>query len=64
MEKFIDLIRVIIKNFNIHNNPEFDVIIKKILSKYLIIITLIEMINIFIVLIIYIKSMIFLDIIL
>ena len=30
MEKYIDLLRVIIKNFNIDNNPEFDDIIKKI----------------------------------
>ena len=33
MEKYIDLLRVIIKNFNIDNNPEFDDIIKKILNK-------------------------------
>ena len=33
MEKYIYLLRVIIKNFNIDNNPEFDDIIKKILSK-------------------------------
>ena len=33
MEKYINLLRVIIKNFNIDNNPEFDDIIKKILSK-------------------------------
>ena len=33
MKKYIDLLRVIIKNFNIDNNPEFDDIIKKILSK-------------------------------
>ena len=33
MEKYIDLLRVIIKNFDIDNNPEFDDIIKKILSK-------------------------------
>ena len=24
MEKYIDLLRLIIKNFNIDNNPEFD----------------------------------------
>ena len=29
MEKYIDLLRVIIKNCNIDNNPEFDDIIKK-----------------------------------
>ena len=33
MEKYIDLLRVIIKNFNIDNNPEFDDIIKYILNK-------------------------------
>ena len=33
MEKYIDLLRVIIKNFNIDNNPEFDNVIKKILNK-------------------------------
>ena len=33
MEKYIDVLRVIIKNFNIDNNLEFDDIIKKILSK-------------------------------
>ena len=33
MEKYIDLLRVIIKNFNIDNNPAFDDIIKKILNK-------------------------------
>ena len=33
MEKYIDLISVIIKNFNINNNPEFDDIIKYILNK-------------------------------
>ena len=33
MEKYIDLLRVIIKNFNIDNNPDFDGIIKKILNK-------------------------------
>ena len=32
MEKYIDLLRAIIKNFNIDNN-EFNDIIKKILSK-------------------------------
>ena len=32
MKKYIDLLRVIIKNFNIDNNPEFDDIIKKILN--------------------------------
>ena len=29
MEKYIDLLRVIIKNFNIDNNHEFDDVIKK-----------------------------------
>ena len=29
MEKYIDLLRVIIKNFNIDNSLEFDDIIKK-----------------------------------
>ena len=33
MEKYIDLLRVIIKNFNIDNNPEFDDIIKYIINK-------------------------------
>ena len=33
MEKYIDLHRVIIKNFNIDNNPEFDDIIKYIINK-------------------------------
>ena len=33
MEKYIDLLRVIIKNFNIDNNHEFDDIIKYILNK-------------------------------
>ena len=33
MEKYIDLLRVIIKNFNIDNNHEFDDVIKKILNK-------------------------------
>ena len=33
MDKYIDLIRVIIKNFNIDNNHEFDHIIKEILNK-------------------------------
>ena len=33
MEKYIDLLRVIIKNFNINNNLEFDDIIKKFLNK-------------------------------
>ena len=33
MEKYIDLLRVIIKNFNIDNNHEFDDIIKKFLNK-------------------------------
>ena len=33
MEKYIDLLRVIIKNFNIDNNLEFDDTIKKILNK-------------------------------
>ena len=33
MKKYIDLLRVIIKNFNIDNNPEFDDIIKKILNE-------------------------------
>ena len=28
MEKYIDLLRVIIKNFNIDNNQEFDDMIK------------------------------------
>ena len=35
MEKYIDLLRVIIKNFNIDNNPEFDDIIKNIENLYL-----------------------------
>ena len=63
MEKYIDLLRVIIKNFNIDNN-EFDNIIKRILitlfddyymnrNKY-----------IYGVLIIYIKNMTLVDIIL
>ena len=33
MEKYIDLLRVITKNFNIDNNHEFDDIIKYILNK-------------------------------
>ena len=33
MKKYIDLLRVIIKNFNIDNNPEFDDVIKYILNK-------------------------------
>ena len=33
MEKYIDLLRVIIKNFNIINNHEFDDIIKYVLNK-------------------------------
>ena len=33
MEKYIDLLRVIIKNFNIDNNPEFNDIIKYIINK-------------------------------
>ena len=33
MKKYIDLLRVIIKNFNNGNNPEFDNVMKKILSK-------------------------------
>ena len=33
MKKYIDLLRVIIKNFNIDNNHEFDDIIKYILNK-------------------------------
>ena len=33
MEKYIDLLREIIENFNIDNNPEFDDIINKILNK-------------------------------
>ena len=33
MEKYIDLLRVIIRNFNIDNNHEFDDIIKYILDK-------------------------------
>ena len=36
MEKYIDLLRVIIKKFNIDNNSEFDDIIKEILNKYFI----------------------------
>ena len=33
MEKYIDLLRLIIKNFNIDNNHEFDDIIKYIINK-------------------------------
>ena len=33
MEKYIDLLRVIIKSFNIDNNPEFNDIIKYIINK-------------------------------
>ena len=33
MEKYIDLLRLIIKNFNIDNNNEFDDIIKYIINK-------------------------------
>ena len=54
MEKYIDLPRVIIKNSNIDNNPEFDDIIKYIINKILMNIIIIG-IKVHIVLIIFIK---------